>query len=295
MTTRATILLRLSPARLPLTLLTILFMGAGCLTYHAPGSFDETQAVHYEFRKFTSPRPIRAHILRVNLAAGRVQPVVVMAPDPDGSGPANATLTDPLELATNRPILAFINTNPWDAIPDTDGKKNRHWYAGQPVDISGLAASNRVIVNPADKGSGSVWLDSKGVAHLGLLPPDADVVEGVCGFGSILKEGVVTTKPSDRLNPLTGIGLDAKGETLWLVVVDGRQSGFSEGMSNHELALFLKELGCWNGAVMDGGGSSIMGLAGADNKLRIVNSPSDRVLGFPLIRPLPLILTLQKK
>lgn len=295
MTSRVTNRRRLARAGWSLALLATLALGASCLTHHrAPGALD-ARGVRYEFREWSRPRPIRAHILKVDLAAGGVQPVVVAAPDPDGAGPADAALTDPLALASNRPVLAFINTNPWDGIPDAAGKKNRSWYAGQPVDISGLAASNHVVLNPADKGNGAVWLDSKGVAHLGVVPPDADVAEGVCGFGMILKEGVVTTKPASRLNPLTGIGVDAKGRTLWLVVVDGRQSGFSEGMSNHELALFLKELGCWNGAVMDGGGSSVMAIPGADGKLRIVNSPSDRFLGFPVVRPLPLILTLQKK
>jgi hypothetical protein len=278
-----------------LPLAAALFSGTGCLSHPpAPGTLN-TRGVRYQFHSWDKPRPIRAHSLRVDLTAGHVEPVVVIAPDPDGAGPAEAILTDPLALASNRPVLAFINTNPWDAIPDAAGTKNRHWYAGQPVEISGLAATHRQAASAADKGNGAVWLDSKGMAHLGVATPDADVVEGVCGFGMILKEGVVTTKPSNRLNPLTGIGVDAKGRTLWLVVVDGRQSGFSEGMTNHELALFLKELGCWNGAVMDGGGSSVMGLAGADGKLRIVNSPSDRFLAFPVVRPLPLILTLQKR
>jgi len=45
---------------------------------------------------------------------------------------------------------------------------------------------------------------------------------------------------------------------------------------------------------MDGGGSSIMGLVGPDGQLNIVNSPSDRYQGKPKIRPLPVILTIQK-
>jgi hypothetical protein len=45
---------------------------------------------------------------------------------------------------------------------------------------------------------------------------------------------------------------------------------------------------------MDGGGSSIMGLVDADGQLQVMNSPSGRLLGVPLIRPLPTILTIRR-
>jgi len=67
-------------------------------------------------------------------------------------------------------------------------------------------------------------------------------------------------------------------------------------MTLAELGSVLRDLGCWNATNMDGGGSSIMGLAGPDGRLQIVNSPSDRILGvLPKIRPLPMVLTIRKK
>ena len=54
----------------------------------------------------------------------------------------------------------------------------------------------------------------------------------------------------------------------------------------------MQELGCWDAVNMDGGGSSIMGLAAPDGQMKIVNSPSDRFLGKPKIRPVPMILTI---
>ena len=81
---------------------------------------------------------------------------------------------------------------------------------------------------------------------------------------------------------------------MYLVVVDGRQQGYSEGMNLHELGSVMRDLGCWNATNMDGGGSSVMGLVHVLGTLRIVNSPSDRYLGVVKIRPLPMILTIRR-
>ena len=63
-------------------------------------------------------------------------------------------------------------------------------------------------------------------------------------------------------------------------------------MNMYELATVMKELGCWTATNMDGGGSSIMGLVDKTDKLKVINRPSDRFLGIPRIRPLPMILTI---
>ena len=67
--------------------------------------------VEYQLKELNNPRPIRVHILRVDLSLGKVEPVVIVAADPDGDGPSEAALTNPLKLATNAPVLAFINSN----------------------------------------------------------------------------------------------------------------------------------------------------------------------------------------
>lgn len=56
-----------------------------------------------------------------------------------------------------------------------------------------------------------------------------------------------------------------------LVTVDGRQAGYSVGMSLNELAAFLLELGAADAVNLDGGGSTTMFLDG-----KVVNKPSDK-------------------
>ncbi|NEQ96532.1 MAG: phosphodiester glycosidase family protein, partial [Cyanothece sp. SIO2G6] len=48
------------------------------------------------------------------------------------------------------------------------------------------------------------------------------------------------------------------GQTLWLVIVDGKQPHYSEGMLLTELALLFESLGAEAAIALDGGGSSTL-------------------------------------
>jgi hypothetical protein len=70
-------------------------------------------------------------------------------------------------------------------------------------------------------------------------------------------------------NPRSAVCLEADGTTLWLIVVDGRTSR-AAGMTCDQTRDLLLDLGCWDGAMLDGGGSSTLVVEG-DTK----NNPSD--------------------
>jgi len=78
-----------------------------------------------------------------------------------------------------------------------------------------------------------------------------------------------------NLNPRTVIGIKPDG-TLLLYVLDGRQPGFSEGMSLTETAKHLVALGCSTVVNLDGGGSSTIAVreGGIDSRAVVKNSPS---------------------
>ncbi len=249
--------------------------------------------IKYTLIESTDPIPNKIHVLRVDLVLNKVKPVVALGPDPDGDGPAEVSLTDPRKLASSPSVLAFINTNPWDSFPNAQGKKNRNWYSGQPVDIHGLAGTQGKMRSTMAPNNASVWFDAQGRVHFGHQPDDKPQ-EATTGFQLILSKGKLTVSQGGARHPRTAMGTDKKGEILWLVVVDGRQQRYSEGMNIHELASLMKELGCWTATNMDGGGSSIMGLLDKDGKLKVMNSPSDRSFGRVKIRPLPMILTITK-
>src|SRR5207237_6225754 len=69
-------------------------------------------------------------------------------------------------------------------------------------------------------------------------------------------------------SPRTAVGQRADGRIL-LVAVDGRQPGYSVGMTNFELALAMMQLGCVTASALDSGDSTTMAFDG-----QLLNRPS---------------------
>ncbi|MBD3275102.1 MAG: hypothetical protein GF372_07315 [Candidatus Marinimicrobia bacterium] len=85
-------------------------------------------------------------------------------------------------------------------------------------------------------------------------------------------------------HPRTAIGISKDERNLLLLVVDGRQPGYSMGMSLSEVSLFLKEIGAYHAYNLDGGGSTTMVIG--DNVVNSYSDPeerprSDAILLFP--------------
>ena len=276
------------------TIIVTLFETTGCTSINNSKKLSDL-GLDYQYIEIQKPRINRAHILRVDLKNPNIKPSIIVAKDPDGSGPAEAELTNPFKLANKNEVLAFINTNPWDSFPNKEGKRNRNWFEGQPVDIDGLAISGGKIRSNTQPRESSIWLNNEGQLILGGKPENQKVQEAMNGFQLITKEGNIIVSPDNSIHPRTAIGTNKNGTLIWLVVVDGRQKGYSEGMNLFELASLMVDLGCWNATNMDGGGSSIMGMIEADGKIKLMNSPSDRFLGLKKIRPLPMILSIEKR
>jgi exopolysaccharide biosynthesis protein len=111
-----------------------------------------------------------------------------------------------------------------------------------------------------------------------ILQPDWPTVADAIGGGPVL---VRDGKPVYRSNeafttyqlvprhPRTAIGQLADGRLLF-VVVDGRQFGYSVGMTTFEMALTMVRLGAVQAMQLDSGGSSTLAFDGA-----VLNRPSD--------------------
>ena len=111
-----------------------------------------------------------------------------------------------------------------------------------------------------------------------ILQPDWSVVSDAIGGGPILVRGGVpvyrsneafTTSQLAPRGPRTAVGQRADGGVVF-VTTDGRQPGFSVGMTNFELAQTLVRFGAVRGMGLDGGGSSTLAFDGT-----VLNSPSD--------------------
>lgn len=78
--------------------------------------------------------------------------------------------------------------------------------------------------------------------------------------------------------PRSAIAIDSTGKKVWMVTVDGRQAGLSEGMTLMEFAAYLKSLGASYALNLDGGGSTALGIREPGNfNISLKNKPSDGV------------------
>lgn len=91
-------------------------------------------------------------------------------------------------------------------------------------------------------------------------------------------------------HPRTAVGIGEGGQRILLVVVDGRQTPYSAGMTLRELARLMLALGAEDAINLDGGGSTAMAVVegrGRGAQVSVVNRPSDetgeRAVGNALV------------
>lgn len=122
---------------------------------------------------------------------------------------------------------------------------------------------------------------------------DINPLQLVGGSPIMLKNGVVDSARVDdadkslehlnTLQPRTAIGYSKDRKTFYMVVVDGRRTGVSNGMRTKTLGHVMKYLGCYNAMNFDGGGSSqfyVKGFTGPNN-CKVRNLP----VGGTYLRP----------
>ena len=111
------------------------------------------------------------------------------------------------------------------------------------------------------------------------LNPTWDGIVGALGGGPVIvKDGkpifqaneAFTNSQLSPHDPRTAVGQRADGKIV-MVAVDGRQPGYSAGMTNFELALAMVQLGAVTASGLDAGGSTTMAFDG-----QLLNRPSDR-------------------
>jgi hypothetical protein len=93
-------------------------------------------------------------------------------------------------------------------------------------------------------------------------------------------------------HPRTMVGIAAAGRRLLLVTVDGRQPGYSVGMTLRESAHLMRDLGATQALNLDGGGSTTMVVRRSwENAVRytLANKPSDKEGERPVANALAVI------
>ena len=224
---------------------------------------------------FDQPRPIRVWVARVDLSSPAVE-LVTTKRGTVGEGYETACATTPRFARKTGAVLA-INASPFSPKRTT---------AGAGMDVVGLAACDGDVYSSPHPPFGALIVTRDG--DVGIVSPPFDeamlksIDDAVGGFHLMIDDRADLT---DRViplvarhfadvNPRTAVGLSRDGGTLWLIVVDGRQPGVSEGMTLSELTLFGRRLGCWDLLNMDGGGSTTMvSKDSSSDTWSVVNTP----------------------
>ncbi|HWO77554.1 MAG TPA: S-layer homology domain-containing protein [Bacillus sp. (in: firmicutes)] len=193
----------------------------------------------------------------------------------------------------------YTNTNQYGkefvVITDEDLTDGVHFgdvFSGTIQSIRGYGDTRNTAI--PDNGfvvsfNGEMWMNRTASLKIGdRIEFTADIndpwknAEYILGSGPLLvKDGQVHITMDEnssraRTNePRSALAIDASGEKVYLVTVDGRQSGFSEGMSMRDLAEYLVSLGVNRAINLDGGGSTTLGIRKYGNtQVTLANSPS---------------------
>ena len=128
--------------------------------------------------------------------------------------------------------------------------------------IVGFGAASGPVAGAT--GGGTVGWDFPGA-------PDGDVREAVGIWNRPVRDGVVGDTHEAKDYPRTAVGLDTRRGRIFLFAADGRRAGWSRSLTSREMAELLVREGCDQVGQFDGGGSTVLWLAGRG----IVNRPSD--------------------
>ena len=234
-------------------------------------------------------QPVRGWRAMVDLTDARVEmrvtgPVQRRADDPAGLEARTETTPD---WRQREGLMLAVNAHFFTRLDDGKGPVPR----SAPVDLVGPCISAGRVVSPGrDDGRPSpvLALTKDRRARIAMLTSreldgmDA-VVSGLAETGGrsgglLVEHGTnagaaALPRPLER-HPRTAAGLTADGRTLILVVIDGRQPGWSIGLTLPELADLMIGLGAESAVNLDGGGSSSFVFAPPDEP-QVTNRPSD--------------------
>ena len=169
--------------------------------------------------------------------------------------------------------------------------------------VNGLAVSDGNVVAQADGTPGqnaSLLVSRKnGVSIVESMDGMdlSNVFNAVTGSGIIVKDGqnVGDQTPygdGAHPNPRTVVGLSKDRHFLYVMVIDGRQPGYSAGTTHAESAQLMLAFGAYNAINLDGGGSTDLVEDDGHGGAKIVNKPSGGAERFDAnqlgIRALPL-------
>jgi Phosphodiester glycosidase len=230
----------------------------------------------------SNPRPLVIHLVTIDLNTPGIKPFVT--PDIENLGDGNKSSIDnetkarttvefvkefPVQLAINGSYFhPFKEVTPWDYYP----------HSGDRTKVLGQTISNSKIYSSQKKSWYVLCFSNNNQAQ---IPGDEkcpeNTIQGLAGDEILIYRGQSKTSanPKDKPYPRVVAATDKEGKKLWLVLVDGKQPLYSEGITKVELSKFLKNLGVYTALNLDGGGSTTLVVANPEKNRnpKTLNAP----------------------
>lgn len=219
--------------------------------------------------------PIIVYTVRVDLMTPNLR-FLSTPPEQNGTFMLRARTTS--QFLKEFGLQLAINADFFDPWKDY-GFLNYYPHVGEGINVRGLAVSagNRFTEGyapPANYNSLFITEDNQ----VSFTPPKEPIYNAISGNMMLLENGTFT--PIDTANdyltgkhPRTAVALDSSNHQLIIILVDGRQPNYSEGVTIPELQTIVLDRGGYNALNLDGGGSVTLAIEGEDGLPTVLNSP----------------------
>jgi hypothetical protein len=276
-------------------LVAILGLGYGLCMLKRPArtplKSDLFQGVTYERKVFDEPQPRVFHIVEVDLTAPGIG--FLVSPPRPSANPLPSHLADELppgedtlELSADT-VPGFLER--YKVQVAINGSYFFPHYVHSPVDfyprvgdganVVGIGIANGDRYSEAQEGWAAICVISPRdirIAEQDCPPETQQAIAGDIQFvkdAQLYKGGLALLKDNaTKPMPRTVIAVNQDSTRLWMVIVDGRQEFYSEGITLAELGEFLIEQGADRAINLDGGGSSALAIE-QRGKATVLNSP----------------------
>jgi hypothetical protein len=246
-------------------------IGYGRMHYLRPPRTANAQVlfsgIEYRRSALSIPRPLMLHVVTVDLKKSGIK--VLMTP----ATPLKARTTSgflqefKVQVAVNTSYFKyFYEKSPWDYYP----------HPGDRVEPIGEAIANGSRYGKPIKTWPVICFSADNIAKIisGTCPKNT--LNAVAGRELLVEQGLpineIFDSRNDKLYSRVAVGIDQQGEKLWLIVVDGKQPLYSEGVTKSELAKIIADLGVDKAINLDGGGSTTLVMA-TDQGAKVLNAP----------------------
>ena len=210
-----------------------------------------------------------AHVLAVDMRAGGLKCLITPPSHESGllcTRKTSAYLEEfSLQVAINGDGFQYLDQDTYD--PEQFCPNG-----GEPVKVNSYAASRGTVYSQQWAGRPIMYINRNN--EVTFNQPKGAIYNAVSGDRMLVNKGQkVDNLESQSVEPRSAAGVNSNGRWLFLVVIDGRQPGYSEGATFPELADFLLSLGVYYGLNLDGGGSSALVIESAMGGSFVLNSP----------------------